>query len=154
MHVKSGYFEFDDGDWSKSKVDVVIDVNSLDMGDAKWNASLRSWQFLDTKDHPTAHFVSTGVQKIDGHRGVIHGKLTLNGITHPLDLKVTFNREALDPYTFHYTAGFSAKATFKRSEFGMNKYLPDIVGNDVSIDVQVEGLRDGDASKQAQHKQG
>ena len=149
MHVKSGYFIFDDDDWSKAKVDVVIDVTSLDMGDRRWNDTLRSWQFLDTGEYPTARFVSTHVEKTSDHRGVIHGELTLHGVTRALDLSVKFNRVGPDPYTFLYTVGFSANAKFRRSDFGMKKYLPDTVGNEVSINVQVEGLRDGDARSKA-----
>jgi len=153
MHVKSGYFVFDNDHWSKSRVDVVIDLDSLDMGDRRWNETLRSWQFLDTGDHPTAHFVSTRVEKTGDRQGIIHGKLSLHGVTRPLDLKVTFNRAAVDPYTFHFTAGFSASAMLKRSEFGMKKYLPDIVGNEVSINVQVEGLRGGKARRKTPGKE-
>lgn len=148
MHVKNGYFSFDNGDWNKAAVDVVIDVNSLDMGDTKWNSMLRSWQFLDTGDHPTAHYVSSNVRKTGDRQGVVHGKLTLRGVTRSVDLHLTFNRAGADPYTFRYTAGFSATATLKRSGFGMKKYLPDI-GDEVSIRIEAEGVRDSDARKHA-----
>jgi polyisoprenoid-binding protein YceI len=70
----------------------------------------------------------------------VRGTLTLRGIAHKLDLNVTFNRAGLDPYDFRYTAGFSATATLKRSDFGMTKYLPDI-GDRVQIRIEAEGLR-------------
>ncbi len=71
-------------------------------------------------------------------------------MTRPLDLQVTFNRAGVDPYTFKYTAGFSATTSLKRSEFGMRKYLPDI-GNDIEIRLEVEGLRDSDAQEKTEH---
>ena len=148
IRVKSGFIHFDDGEWAKSKVEAVIDTNSLDMGDAAWNAKLRSREFFAADKYPTAHFVSTGVEKNGERSGIVHGRLTLLGVTRPLDLAVTFNRAGVDAYSLHYTAGFSATATLKRSDFGMQKYLPDI-GNAVAIHIEVEGLRDRSAQEQA-----
>ncbi|MEO8957725.1 MAG: YceI family protein [Rudaea sp.] len=144
MRVKSGFIHFDETAWVQAKVDVVVDTASLDMGDAKWNATLRSWQFLETNKYPTARYVSTSVTKDGDRTATVHGKLSLRGKTLPVDLHVTFNRAGVDPYSFHYTAGFSAAATLKRSAFGMQKYLPDI-GDDVTLRIEVEGLRDKDA---------
>jgi len=140
FRVKSGFFRFDDAHWSEAKLDATVDTASLDLGDAKWNATVRSWQFLDAGKYPDAHFVSQSVQKTGEESGIVHGTLTLRGVTRPLDLRVTFNRAGLDPYNFRYTAGFSATATLKRSDFGMAKYLPN-VGDEVAIRIEAEGLR-------------
>jgi polyisoprenoid-binding protein YceI len=148
LHVKSGFIHFDDGDWSKSSIDAVVDIASLDMGDAAWNAKLRSWEFFNADKQPTAHYVSTSVEQTGEHKGVAHGKLILLGVTRPLDLAVTFNRAGVDAYSLKYTAGFSASATLKRSDFGMKKYLPD-VGDEVTIHIEAEGLRDRNAQEQA-----
>lgn len=144
MRVKSGFIHFDPEAWVEAKVDVVIDTASLDMGDAKWNTTLRSWQFLETDKYPTARYISTSVTTNIDRTATVHGTLSLRGKTQPVDLHVTFNRVGVDPYSFHYTAGFSATATLKRSDFGMRKYLPDI-GDDVTFRIEVEGLRDKDA---------
>jgi polyisoprenoid-binding protein YceI len=149
LHVKSGFIHFDESDWTQAKVEVVIDTASLDMGDAAWNAKLRSWEFFGADKHPTAQFVSDKVEKTGERTGIVHGRLTLLGVTRPLDLQVTFNRAGMDSYSLHYTAGFSATATLKRSDFGMKKYLPD-VGDEVAIHIEAEGLRDRSAQEQAQ----
>jgi polyisoprenoid-binding protein YceI len=149
LHVKSGFIHFDENDWANAKVETEIDTASLDMGDAAWNAKLRSWEFFGADKHPTAQFVSVKVEKTGPHDGVAHGRLTLLGVTRPLDLAVTFNRAGMDSYSLHYTAGFSATATLKRSDFGMKKYLPD-VGDEVTIKIEAEGLRDRSAQEQAQ----
>lgn len=139
FRIKSGFVHFD-GDWSAATVDAVVDTASLDLGDAKWNGAVRSWQFLDADKYPQAHFISQSVEKTGEKSGLVHGTLTLRGVTRGVDLQVTFNRAGLDPYDLRYTAGFSATATLKRSNFGMTKYLPDI-GDAVTIRIQVEGLR-------------
>ncbi len=145
--VKSGFFRFDDGDWGQSKVDVTIDIASLDMGNAGWSDKLKS-SFFDASTYPTAHYVSKSVQKTGDKTGIVHGDLTLLGRTVPVDLQLTFNRAGLDGYTMRYIAGFSANATLKRSAFGMTRSDKDI-GDDVTIHMEVEGERDGDAQQQA-----
>ena len=140
FRIRSGFFRFDDGDWTASKVDAIVDTQSLDLGDAAWNRTVRSWQFLDAGNYPDAHFVSQSVEKTGEHSGLAHGTLSLRGVKRKLDLRVTFNRAGLDPYDMRYTVGFSATATLKRSDFGMTKYLPDI-GDTVTIRIEAEGLR-------------
>ena len=146
MHVKSGFFRFDADDWSTAQVDVTLDPATLDMGNDKWNDKMRS-AFFDVSTYPTAHYVSKKVEKTGDHTGVVHGELTLLGKTAPVDLQVTFNRAGADGYTMKYIAGFSATAAFKRSAFGMTRSSKDI-GDDVTIHIEAEGIRDGDAQKQ------
>jgi polyisoprenoid-binding protein YceI len=150
MHVKGGYFSFDPDDWSSAKVDATIDIASLDMGDDAWNNKLRT-AFFDVSTYPTAHYVSTKVEKTGERTGVVHGNLTLLGKTHPVDLQVTFNRAAADGYSLRYIAGFSATAAFKRSTWGMTRTIPDN-GDDVTLHLEIEGIRDNDAQKQAEQK--
>lgn len=150
MHVRGGYFSFDPDDWSSAKVDATIDIASLDMGDNAWNDKLRT-AFFDMSTYPTAHYVSTKVEKTGEKTGVVHGNLTLLGKTHPVDLQVTFNRAGADGYSLRYIAGFSATAAFKRSTWGMTRAIPDN-GDDVTLHLEVEGIRDGDAQKQEEQK--
>jgi polyisoprenoid-binding protein YceI len=145
--VKSGFFSFDESDWSKSKVDATIDIASLDMGNTGWSDKLKS-SFFDASTYPTAHYMSKSVEKTGDKTGIVHGELTLLGRRSPVDLQVTFNRAGADGYTMHYIAGFSANATLKRSAFGMTRSDKDI-GDDVTIHIEVEGIRDGDAQKES-----
>lgn len=140
FRIKSGFFHFDDGDWATAKVDASINTVSLDLGDAAWDAKVRSWEFLDSDKYPEARFVSRSVEKTGKNSGIVHGTLTLRGVSHELDLNMTFNRAGLDSYDLRYTAGFAATATLKRSDFGMTRYLPDI-GDAVQIRIEAEGLR-------------
>lgn len=145
--VKDGFFSFDNGDWSKAKVDATVDMTSLDMGHADWSNKIKS-AYLDAGTYPTAHFVSKSVEKTGDKTGVVHGELTFLGHKQPVDLHVTFNRGGVDGYTMRYIAGFSANATFKRSAFGLTRSAESI-GDDVSVHIEVEGVRDGDAEKKA-----
>ena len=87
------------------------------------------------------------MEKTGEREGIAHGKLTLLGVSRPLELRVKFNRAGVDPYSLLYTGGFSADAKFKRSDFGIKKYIPDI-GDEVTIHIEAEGLRGADTKGQ------
>ncbi|MBS0591753.1 MAG: polyisoprenoid-binding protein [Proteobacteria bacterium] len=148
LRVKSGWFRFDPDDWSTARVEATIDAGSIDFGDAVWNDKLRSREFLDVAHYPTVRFVSERVEKTGDKTGVAHGKLTLLGITRPLDLVITLNRVAVHAYSLQWTAGFHASAQLDRSDFRMTRYLPD-VGDAVAIRIEAEGIRDAGAQKSA-----
>jgi polyisoprenoid-binding protein YceI len=147
LRIKDGWFRFDPANWSAGQVDVVIDLASADLGDAKWNDTAKSGAFLDAGGVATARYVSRSVEQKDATHGVIHGDLTLRGTTRPVDVAFTLNRIGNDPYAFRQKAGFSASATLHRSEFGMTRYK-DVVGEDISLRFEIEGLRDRGAERQ------
>ena len=147
LRVQSGFFHFDANDWSQATLDVTLDSASLDMGDSAWSDKVRS-AFLDASRFPTARYSGKRAEKSAEKTGVVHGALTLLGRTQPVDLAVTFNRAARDGYTLKYIAGFSARAAFKRSAFGMTRDIPD-VGDEVEVRIEAEGLRDKDAAVQS-----
>lgn len=145
LRVKSGWFQFDEKDWSSARVVIEIDMTSADMGDAKWSSMVRSGQFLDAERWPTARFVSKNVDKKDDKSGVIHGDLTLHGATKPFDVEFTLNRIGNDPYQFKQKAGFSAKAVVHRSDFGIKRYA-EVVGENIELRFEIEGVPDRGAA--------
>ena len=74
---------------------------------------------------------------------MLHGKLTLRGITRPLDLPFTFNRAAKTLYGLHSVAGFSATATLDRRSFGLTAF-PGSIGQQVNIWLELEAIRSDD----------
>jgi polyisoprenoid-binding protein YceI len=148
LRVKDGWFAFDANDWSQARVDVEIDMTSADMGEAKWSEMVRGGQFLDASRYPVARFTSLSVEKNDATHGIIHGDLSLHGTTKPVDVEFALNRVGNDPYAFKQKAGFSAHAVIHRSAFGIKRYA-EVVGEDIALRFEIEGIRDGDAAKNA-----
>lgn len=137
-----GTLRFDPDDWSRAQLDVIVPLQTLELGDAKWNAAARG--LLDADKFPDAHFVSTRVEAIDARHFLVFGTLTLHGVSREAELDVAFNqlkRIALPP--FHRIAGFSATATLKRSDFGMTSWQS-MIGDEVQLRFEVEALRGHD----------
>lgn len=132
-------FTYDPREPTAAKVQVTVDVNSIDVGDPAISSKFAK-QFLAGDAHPTATFVSTGLTKVDATRGVLKGDLTLAGVTRPVALDVVF-----DGYTSTALAGsrvgFSASGRIDRTEFGSKFLSPEIVGDDVEIIIEAEFLK-------------
>ena len=137
LRVKEGTLVFDDADWSKSKVDVTLDIGSLQFGDKTWNEHMSDAKFFNVAKFPTAQFVSEKVEKIDASTGKVTGTLTLLGVAKPVTLMITKNKVDKNPMSNKPYAGFSATATIKRSDWGMTAYLPNI-GDEVKLRIELE----------------
>ncbi|RDS82976.1 polyisoprenoid-binding protein [Dyella monticola] len=144
LHIADGWLRFDAHDWSKSSTSLDIDMRGVDMGDAAWNEAACKASLLDCKTYPTAHFVSTSVERKDDTHGVLHGTLTLHGVSQPLDIPFRVNRIGKTIYGLHTVAGFSATASLDRTTFGINSF-PNAVGHTVAIWLELEGIRDNAA---------
>lgn len=141
LHITQGTLHFDPDDWSKSTTELDIDVRGIDLGDTAWNAAACKASLLDCKTFPTAHFVSTSVERKDDTHGVLHGTLTLHGVSQSIDIPFRVNRIGKTIYGMHTVAGFSATATLDRTAFGINGF-PNAVGHSVAIWLELEGIRE------------
>ncbi len=145
-----GSLYFDADDWSTAKLDVVVPMQRLDMGDSGWAAAVFAPRFLDVKRYPQARFVADKVTRGEGNRGTACGQLTLHGTTKPFCMAFVMNRIARYPLPpFRRTAGFSARASLKRSDFGMRAWKS-LVGDEVELRIEAELVRrNGDDARAA-----
>lgn len=137
-----GTLQFDPEDWTSARVDVRVPITRLDLGDAKWNAATLARNLLDGKQHPEAHFVSSGIEPIDAQHARVHGELTLRGVTRAVTLDVTLNalkRHPLPP--FRRTVGFSATTELSRAAFGISAWSS-MIGDAVQIRIEAEAVGD------------
>lgn len=138
-----GELWFDPDDWSNAKLDVVVPLERVDMGDAKWTKAVLASNLLDAGDHPTASFASRRIEPKDATHARVCGDLTLRGVTRDACMDVAFNqlkRHPLPP--FRRTAGFSATATLSRKDFGITAW-PSVIGDEVQLRIEAEAIRGG-----------
>lgn len=137
-----GFFDFNRAEPDRSKVDVTIKTASIDLDHQKWNDHMKSDDFFDVEKFPEMTFKSTAVEITGTKTAKITGDLTILETTKPVVLDVVFNKAAVHTFNQKYVAGFSATANIKRSDFGMKYGLP-LIGDDVALNIQVEGFRQG-----------
>ncbi len=97
-----------------SKVSVAIDLASVVTGDAQRDQSLPSADWFDAATHPTATFTATRFEKTGEGRFIAHGKLSLRGVTQPLDLPFKLRIEG-------DKAHMSGVTTLDRTVFGVGQ---------------------------------
>lgn len=95
-------------------------------------------EWFNAGQFPQIEFKSTAIERTGDNSGVMTGDLTFMGVTKPVSLYVTFNGAmAKQPFSQKPTLGFSAKGSLKRSEWGMDTYVPNI-GDEVELLIEAE----------------
>jgi polyisoprenoid-binding protein YceI len=149
----SGTITVDEKNPKSAKVDVTVDVTSVDTRQEMRDNHLRSADFFDVANHPAMHFVSKRIEgNVVGTFKVI-GDLTIRGTTREVALDVAFEGRAKDPWG-NDRAGFSATGKLNRRDFGLhwNQALESggvVVGDEVKLTLDVEVVRQAAAQTSA-----
>jgi len=128
-----------DKEAKEAKVDVTIDMNSVNTGFDVFDGHIQGEDFLDTARYPTASFKSTKVV-FDGDTPVsIDGDLTIKDVTKPVTLTITSFFNGPHPMLKKDAIGANATTVISRSEFNAGKFTP-AVGDEVSLDIALEAI--------------
>jgi polyisoprenoid-binding protein YceI len=137
----AGTIAMNDSDIAKSTVNVTIDVGSVDTGESPRDNHLKSADFFDVAQFPTATFVSTNVIKT-ANGLTVNGNLTLHGVTKPVTLVVEGPAGPIQGMDKKPHAGFSATTTIQRSAFGVGSKFPAAaVGDDVKLSIELDAIK-------------
>jgi polyisoprenoid-binding protein YceI len=136
--LANGTLNIDEKKPQDSKVNVTINVASIDTGIPALDEHLKTKAFFDAQQFPTATFVSDKVTVTGKDTAKVAGMLTVHGVTKPVTLDVTLNKIGINPISEKKAIGFSAKTAIKRSDFGMDTLEPGL-GDEVKINIEAEG---------------
>ena len=132
-----------DKDKASGTVDITIDAGSIDFGHAKLNDHAKSPEMFDVAKFPTATYKGSLAKFKDGAPTEVEGQLTLHGVTKPVKLTINQFKCMVNPMLKKEVCGADASATFNRSDFGVT--FGDKYGfkQEVKLQIQVEGIRQG-----------
>jgi polyisoprenoid-binding protein YceI len=108
-----GEITVDKENWSASKVKAEIDATTINTGNDKRDAHLKSDDFFKTEKNPKITFESTSVTSSGPDKLTVNGNLTMAGVTKPVTLDVTVGGFSAG------LAGFEAKTKINRKDFGI-----------------------------------
>ena len=140
--------EFDAENPVESSVTAVINPLSVETDHPtkreSWNTQIATdGKFLNGDEFPAITFESTGVEQTGEFTGIITGDLTLLGVSKEVQLDATYNGTGNAPWFGpRDIIGFSATATFNRSDFGMTALLPNI-GDEIEVIIEAEFVEKG-----------
>ena len=138
-----GTVHYDEKDVTKSTVEFAAKVASVDTEVEARDKHLRTADFFDAEKYPELTFKSTRVER-KGKAFVLHGDLTLKGVTKPVALPFTLAGAVKDPWG-NTRFGVEAETKINRRDFGVNygnAFAGGLdVGNEVAISLRLEAVK-------------
>ena len=132
-----GELQLDTADLTQSSVSVTLPLEGLHTHMPKLDEHLKSADFFDAAKFPEIAFKSNKVEKVGSDGLKISGDLSLHGITKPVVLNAKINKIGENPMMKTESAGFDADVTIKRSEWGVDKYVPN-VSDEIKIHISLD----------------
>jgi len=115
-----------------SRLDVTVDVKSLDTGDQERDDTLRGDELFAVAKFPQAHFAASQIDRTaSGYEAV--GKLTIRGVTRDARVPFSFRTATENGAAVGYMSG---KTSLRRLDYGVGQgdwKATDQVGNDVIV---------------------
>jgi polyisoprenoid-binding protein YceI len=125
-------FTFSPDNLGASRLEVTVDVASVDTGDKERDDTLRSADLFAVAKYLQAQFIATQfVKTATGYQAI--GKLTIRGISHDATVPFTFRTATEQGATVGYMDG---KTSLQRLDYGVGQgdwKATDQVANEVGV---------------------
>lgn len=128
--------EFDPDVPEKAAVRVLLNMNSAATGTPDADEALKSAEFFNPAQFPTAQYAARGAQALGSGKYVLNGRLTLKGVTKPVSLPFLIDIKS-------GTARVSAETKINRLDFGVGQETVAgvAVDNDVKLTMELTAVR-------------
>jgi polyisoprenoid-binding protein YceI len=142
----SGTLTLDRADFTKSRVEVTLDVATVNTNNTDRDNHLRSADFFDVANHPKITFTSRTVEVMEDGDLRVTGDLTIRGTTRSVVLTAEpVSEESKDPFG-NIKVGTSVTGKISRKDFGLvwNAVLETggvALGDDVKLMLDVQFQR-------------
>ncbi len=133
----------DKPDFSDSKIDLTIDVSSVDTDNEQRDTHLKSADYFDVAKYPQIIFKGKSLKPVSKNKYKLIGDFTMHGVTKEIALDVIYRGTVpQDPFG-NTKAGFKITGTIDRTQWGLNwtgKLAGGdlLVGNDVELECNIE----------------
>ena len=123
------------------RVEITIDMASVNTGVAPFEGHLKGKDFFDVANFPTAKFVADKFTFNGDKVTEVSGMLTLLGKTNPVTLKAGNFGCYNSPMLKREVCGGDFEATLQRSQWGVVYAMPMVAPDNVRLLVQVEAIK-------------
>jgi polyisoprenoid-binding protein YceI len=123
------------------KVELVIDITSVNTGVDFLNRQIQGKDFFNVADFPTGVFKSDQFVFNGDKVAEVHGQLTLKGLTHPVTLKASKFNCYINPLIKREVCGGDFETTIQRSQWGVLWGLQFGFEDAVKLLIQIEAIR-------------
>lgn len=105
-------------DPAQSSLRLEVETASIFTDNERRDGHLRTSDFLDVENHPKMVFESERVEKTGDGEFLVHGNLTLRGVTKPVAVEVELAGPIKDPWG-HLRIGAEGRVTINRMDYGV-----------------------------------
>lgn len=136
--------EFDPNKPEAGRINVNIDVASLDTQNSERDTMLRSPELFDTEKWPQAIFTADTIQAREPRQYEARGTLTIRDITRPLSLPFTLKIGKVTDGDGDMMATARGEITVSRRDFGLGQgqwAATDIVADEVKIEIKIQAIQ-------------
>jgi polyisoprenoid-binding protein YceI len=109
---------FEVGEDGTAKARGTVEVASIDTNEDQRDTHLRSEDFFHAEVHPQLSFESTEIRPLDEDTFLIHGDLTMRGVTRPIVLEAEVQGTEIDPWGNERVA-LEARGQLNRRDWNM-----------------------------------
>jgi len=153
-HVRGTFKTFDatiqttHKDFTTAKIDLWIDVSSINTGDEKRDMHLKSADFFDVEHHKQIRFISTSIKRSEEEENYeLRGMLTIKGFSQEVVLDAEYGGISIDPWG-NEKAGFTITGTINKVAWGLGWNKPLATGGlmlseEVAISCEIELTNEG-----------
>ena len=135
----TGEVNYDPAHPEAASVKASIPIGQVNTRVKDLDQPLASADFFDSAAFPTAQFSSSKVEPLGENKLKVTGTLRLRDIEKEVALNVTINAAKTHPMKGRPAIGFDASSALKRSDFGVDKYAPN-VSDEVKLEITVEAI--------------
>jgi polyisoprenoid-binding protein YceI len=123
------------------KVDLTIDMASINTGTAGFDKHLRGTDFFDVEKHPSSKFSAEKFSFNGDKVTEVAGNLTMMGKTNPVVLKASNFNCFQHPMLKREVCGGDFETTIDRTQWGVDYGLKWGFPKDVRLVIQVEAVK-------------
>jgi len=133
-----GDYAYDPSDFSTLTVAAKIPTNTIDTNHNGRDRHLKNADFFNAGEFPYLTFETKGAKSLGSDKVELTGTLEMLGVKKPVTFQVEKIGEGKGPRGDD-RSGFEARATIRRSDFGMNQMVGP-VGDQVTLTISFEAL--------------
>ncbi len=138
----SGVVDYDGTSVESVKAAISIDITGIDTDNSGRDNDLKSANFFDVAQFPTATFTSKRVETAAGGHFRLIGDLTMHGVTREVTLDVEGPSAVITQQNGSQKIGASATTTIRRRDFGLNYNrmieAGQVVGEEIHVIIDIE----------------
>lgn len=134
-----GHFNYDENKPEESRIEVIINTQSVDSNHALRDKHIRGKGLLEVDKYPQAKFISTSFTQNKDGSGIVKGDFTLHGVTKPISIDIKFVGEGNDPWG-GYRIGFEGSSRIALADYNITKNLGP-AAKELDLFFSIEGIR-------------